>query len=294
MSVASNYPSGPAYKATPGGPGATTLSAAEIGWRDFLKDPRLQRLVEIALANNRDLRVSVLNVAAARANYGIQRAALFPHVNGFADVTRSRTPGSLTTNGQPLTLNTWEAGVSVPAWELDFFGRLRSLTEAQFQLYLANTQARKAAEILLVSQIASQYLIMLADEELLAVTEHQLDTSRAYYNIVKLQFDTGTTTELVLRQAEATVEQAQANHAAYVRARAQDENALVLLLGQPMPEDLPSVIRMGQQAILADIPPGLPSDLLTRRPDILEAEAILHSSTPTSARLARHSFRRSP
>ena len=160
MSVASNYPSGLAYKATQGGPGTTTLPAAEIGWRDFLKDPRLQRLVEIALANNRDLRVSVLNVAAARANYGIQRAALFPHVNGFADVTRSRTPGSLTTNGQPLTLNTWEAGVSVPAWELDFFGRLRSLTDAQFQLYLANTQARKAAEILLVSQIASQYLII--------------------------------------------------------------------------------------------------------------------------------------
>jgi outer membrane protein, multidrug efflux system len=277
MSVASNYPSGPAYKATPGGPGATTLPAAEIGWRDFLKDPRLQRLVEIALANNRDLRVSVLNVAAARANYSIQRATLFPQLNGFADARRSRTPGSLTNNGQPLTLNTWDAGVSVPAWELDFFGRLRSLTDAQFQLYLANAQARKAAEILLVSEVANQYLTMLADDELLAVTQHQLDTSRAYYNIVKLQFDTGTTTELVLRQAETAVEQAEANHAAYVRARAQDENTLVLLLGQAMPGDLPPVIPMGQQAILTDIPPGLPSDLLTRRPDILQAEATLRS-----------------
>ncbi|HTO44574.1 MAG TPA: efflux transporter outer membrane subunit [Burkholderiales bacterium] len=277
LPVASAYPTGPAYKATPGGKGATPLPAAEIGWRDFLTDPRLQKLVEVALANNRDLRISVLNVAQAQSSYRIQRAALFPQVTGFADATRSRTPGSLTTNGQPQTLNTWEAGVAVPAWELDFFGRLRSLSDAQFQLYLANAQARKAAEILLVSEVANQYLTMLADDELLAVTERLLETSRKNYDIVKLQFDTGTTTELALRQAETIVEQAEANHAAYVRARAQDENMLVLLLGQPMPQDLPPVIPMRQQAILADIPPGLPSDLLTRRPDIQEAEAILRS-----------------
>ena len=277
MPVASTYPTGPAYKATPGGKGATALPAAEIGWRDFLTDPRLQRLVEIALANNRDLRVSVLNVAQAQANYRIQRAALFPQVSGFADLKRVRTPGSLTATGQAQALNTWEAGVSVPAWELDFFGRVRSLSEVQFQLYLANAQARKASEILLVSEVANQYLTLLADDGLLAVTERQLETSRAYYKIVKLQFDTGTTAELALRQAETAVEQAEASHAAYVRARAQDENTLVLLLGQSMPEGLPPVIAMGQQAILADIPPGLPSALLTRRPDILEAEATLRS-----------------
>ena len=277
MPVASTFPSGPAYKATPRGKDAITLPAAEIGWRDFLTDPRLQRLVDIALANNRDLRVSVLNIAQAQASYRIQRAALFPQVSGFADVTRSRTPDSLATTGRPGTLNTWQAGVSVSAWELDFFGRLRSLTDAQFQLYLANAQARKAAEILLVSEVANQHLTMLADDELLAVTERVLETSRSYFGIVKLQFDTGTTTELVLRQAETIVEQAEANHAAYVRARAQDENMLVLLLGQPMPKDLPPLIPMDHQSILADIPPGLPSDLLTRRPDILEAEAILRS-----------------
>jgi len=277
MPVASSYPDGPAYKATPGGKGATALPAAEIGWRDFLTDPRLQKLVEIALANNRDLRVSVLNVAQAQAGYRIQRAGLFPQVAGFGDVSRSRTPGSLTMTGKPQTLNTWEAGVAVPAWELDFFGRLRSLTDAQFQLYLATAEARQAAEILLVSEVANQYLTMLADDELLAVTERVLETSRANYDIVKLQLDTGTTTELALRQAETIVEQAEANHAAYVRARAQDENMLVLLLGQPMPKNLPPLIPMGQQAILADIPPGLPSELLTRRPDILAAEANLRS-----------------
>ena len=277
LPVSAAYPAGPAYKATAGAPGGTALPAAEIGWRDFLTDPRLQRLVEIALTNNRDLRVAVLNVAAVRAQYRIQRAQLFPQVSGFADVTRTRTPGSLTSTGKPLTLDTWEAGVAVPAWELDFFGRLRSLSDAQLQLYLASAQARKAAEILLVSGVAIQYLTMLADDEQLAVTERQLETARAYYKIVKLQFDTGTTTELALSQAQTAVEQADATRAGYVRLRAQDENALVLLLGQPMPQDLPPVIPMGQQNILADIPPGLPSDLLTRRPDILEAETNLRA-----------------
>ncbi len=273
LPVSAAYPSGAAYKAS----GGTTLPADEIGWRAFLTDPRLQRLVEIALANNRDLRVSVLNVAAARAQYRIQRAQLFPQVSGFADVTRQRTPGSLTTTGKPLTLNTWEAGVSVPAWELDFFGRLRSLSDAQLQLYFASAQARKAAQILLVSEVANQYLTMLADDELLAVTQQVLEASRAQYKIVQLQFDTGTATELALRQAQTVVELAEANHAAFVRARAQDENTLVLLLGHPLPQDLPPVIPMGQQNILADIPPGLPSDLLTRRPDIQEAEANLRA-----------------
>ena len=241
-----------------------------------MADPRLQRLVEIALENNRDLRVAVLNVAATRAQYRIQRSTLFPQVSGFADGTRSRTPGSLTTTGKPETLGAWEVGVSA-AWEIDFFGRLQSLTDAALQQYFASAQARKAAEILLVSQVAVQYLTVLADDDLLAVTEHTLETARASYDLVKLQFDTGTATELDLRQAQTIVEQAQANYAAQVRLRAQDENALVLLLGQPLPEDLPPLVRLGEQPILADIPAGLPSDLLTRRPDVLQAEAVLRS-----------------
>ncbi|HXK25173.1 MAG TPA: efflux transporter outer membrane subunit [Myxococcota bacterium] len=274
--VASEYPTGPAYKAPPREPSGPTVPAVDVGWRDFMADPRLQRLVEIALENNRDLRVAVLNVAATRAQYRIQRATLFPQVSGFADGTRSRTPADLTPSGTAKTLGVWEAGVSA-AWEIDFFGRLQSLTDAQFQQYLASAQARKAAEILLVSQVATQYLTVLADDDLLEVTEHTLETARASYNLVKLQFDTGTATELALRQAETIVEQAQANYAAQVRLRAQDENALVLLLGQPLPDDLPPVVRLGEQPILADIPAGLPSDLLTRRPDILQAEALLRS-----------------
>ena len=261
--VAGEFPTGPAYKAAPDG-----SPAVDIGWRDFLADPRLQRLVEISLKNNPDLRVAVLNVAQVQAQYRIQRAALLPQVSGFADALHSRTPGSLTQSGNPLVSHTYEAGVSA-AWEIDLFGRLRSLSDAALEQYFATAYARQAAEILLVSQVADQYLTMLAFDEQLAVTRQTLETAQASYKIVKLQFDTGTAPELTLRQAQSIVEQANATNAAQVRARAQAENGVVLLLGQSLPADLPPMLSMGEQKILADIPAGLPSDLLTRRPDIL-------------------------
>ena len=158
--VAGEFPAGAAYKAAP----ASGSPAVDIGWRDFLADPRLQRLVEIALNNNRDLRVAMLNVAQVQAQYRIQRAALAPQVSGFADQSSSRTPGSLTTTGRPLVTHAYEAGVSA-AWEVDFFGRLRSLSDAALEQYFATAYARQAAEILLVSQVADQYLTMLAFDE---------------------------------------------------------------------------------------------------------------------------------
>ena len=262
--VAGEFPTGPAYKDSPAG----GSPAVDIGWRDFLADPRLQRLVEIALKNNRDLRVAMLNVAQVQAQYRIQRAALLPQVDGVADASRTRNKG--------VTSNDYSVGVAA-AWEIDFFGRLRSLSDAALEQYFATAYARQAAEILLVSQVADQYLAMLALNEQLAVTRRTLETAQASYKIVKLQFDTGTAAELTLRQSETVVEQANANDAALVRARAQAENGLVLLIGQPLPADLPPMLPMGEQKILADIPAGLPSDLLARRPDILQAEALLRS-----------------
>jgi multidrug efflux system outer membrane protein len=274
--IAGTFPSGAAYKSAQGGSAGTTLPAADFGWRDFLRDARLQRLVEIALANNRDLRVAMLNVEQVRAQYRIQRAALFPQVGGFADATRTHTPAGIATNGKAITAQVDEVGLSA-AWEIDFFGRLRSLSDAALQQYFATAYARQAAEILLVSQVADQYLTVLAFDEQLQVTQQTTAAARASYDIVKLQFDTGTGTELALRQAETVVELAQATYAAQVRGRAQAENALVLLIGEPLPADLPTAVRLGAQAILSDIPEGLPSELLTRRPDILQAEALLRS-----------------
>ena len=253
------------------------LPASEIGWRDFMADPRLQRLVEIALYNNRDLRVAALNVEQMQAQYRIQRAQLFPWVGAFADASRSRTPADLTGTGSAAISQSYSVGLSV-SWTIDFFGRLGSLRDAALQQYFATAYARQATEILLVSQVADQYLTLLSYDELLAVTQNTLKTSQEYYNLVKLQFDTGTANELTLRQSEGVVEQAQANYTAYVRLRAQAENALVLLIGQPLPADLPPPAGLGNQAILTDIPAGLPSDLLVRRPDIQQAEATLRSA----------------
>jgi len=148
-------------------------AGCRIGWRDFLTDPRLRRLVEIALANNRDLRVAMLNVAQVQAQYRIQRAALAPQVSGFADGSHSRTPGSLSKSGTPLVTHAYETGVSA-AWEVDLFGRLRSLSDAALEQYFATAYARQAAEILLVSQVADQYLTTLAFDEQLAVTRQTL------------------------------------------------------------------------------------------------------------------------
>jgi multidrug efflux system outer membrane protein len=275
--VAGTYPTGDAYKSSTGGPGSTTLPAVDIGWRDFLTDPRLQRLVEIGLANNRDLRVAALSVAQTQAQYRIQRSALFPQISGFADSSSSRTPASLSPAGRATVTHDYQVGVSA-AWEIDFFGRLQSLNDQALQQYFATAQARKAVDILLVSEITDQYLTLLADDELLAVTQRTLETAQASYKLTLLQFQAGTGTELSVRQAETVVEQAKANYSAQIRGRAQAENALVLLLGQPLPADLPPPVPLNTQTILADIPAGLPSDLLTRRPDIMQAEATLRGA----------------
>lgn len=278
--VAPSFPTGGVYETQPGMGGTSTngrsasgATATDIGWRDFFVDPRLQRLVEIALKNNRDLRVSVLNVDAARAQYQITRAELFPAINGVGTESRTRVPEALHT-GPSNPYSVYNVGLSA-SWEIDFWGRIRSLKDQALAQYLSTAQARKAAEISLVSQVADQYLTMLADDDLLQVTQATLKTAQDSYNLTKVQFENGTGTELDLRQAETVLETAKANLQAQERARAQAENALVLLIGEPMPADLPQGLPLGAQNLLTDIPAGLPSDLLTRRPDIMEAEQTL-------------------
>src|SRR5258708_33577469 len=221
--VAGTFPAGAAYKPAPRSPGGTTLPAGDIGWSGFLRDPRLQRLVEIALANNRDLRVAMLNVEQVRAQYRIQRAALFPQVGAFADASRTHTPAGISASGTANTSQTYEVGASM-SWEIDFFGRLKSLGDAALEQYFASAYGRQAAEILLVSQVADQYLTLLAFDEQLLVTRQTAATARASYDIVKLQFDTGTGTDLPLRQPPTVVEQPPPNSAPHIPARAHPPN----------------------------------------------------------------------
>jgi len=213
-------------------------------------------------------------VEKVQAQYRIARANLMPQVNlgaGYTTEASRALSGSNAAIPKDAQLN---LGVS---WAPDFFGRLRSLSDVAQEQYLSSAYARQAAHILLVSQVADQYLTLLADDQQLLVTQQTLTTAQGAYKLIKLQFDTGTASELDVAQAQTTVELALSNQAAQVRARAQAENALTLLVGQPLPAGLPPTPGLSDAAIVADIPAGLPSDLLTRRPDILEAEATLRS-----------------
>ncbi len=246
--------------------------------------------LELALRNNRDLRVAVLNIEVSRAQYRIERANLFPQITAAGSQSRSRTPpgvfsaskssgGVSTTTGagsvsSGAITNIYSVGLQAQ-WQLDFFGQLQSLKDKALYQYLSTAQARKATEILLVS--GSREPVpddALGRRSLEGDPGHPAHLRRIRIGLPR-RSSTGTGTELSLRQAETVVDQAQANYQAQIRARAQAENALVLLVGEPLPADLPAPLALNDQRILADIPAGLPSDLLTRRPDIIEAENTL-------------------
>ena len=275
--VAAAFPTGDAYRASAPAGTARQLPAVDIGWRNFFGDPRLRALVGLALRNNRDLRVSALQVQEAAAQYRIVRAGLFPTVNATASDTRSHVPADLSSSGKGVS-GVYSVGLGAASWELDFWGRIRSLKAQALAQYLATAQARKAAEISLVSQVADQYLTVRAYDEQLKVTRETLRNAEASYQLARLQFNVGTGSELTLREAQGVVEQARASLASQLRLRAQAENALTLLVGEPLPADLPAPLPLDDQHILADIPAGLPSDLLTRRPDIMAAEQRLRAA----------------
>ncbi|NUZ04524.1 efflux transporter outer membrane subunit [Schlegelella sp. ID0723] len=254
--------------------GAGTTAAADIPWQTFFGDARLRTLIQVALDNNRDLRASALAIERARALYNVQRASGFPTVGVGVG-------GQLQPNPKELgggTSQLYTAGLAVPSWEIDFFGRIRSLSEAALAQFLATEEARRAAQISLIAAVANTYFAALADDELLAVTEQTLATREETLRLTRLRFDVGASSEFELRQAESLLESARATLAQQVRQRALDENALVLLLGQPVPADLPPGLRLADQQLVTDLPAGLPSELLTRRPDIRQAEQLLLSA----------------
>jgi multidrug efflux system outer membrane protein len=241
---------------------------ANIAWQRFFTDPRLQQLIGMALANNRDLRVSVLNIEQARAAFQIQRSARFPSLNAGLTANRAATAGDA-----PLT-SVYQAGLSVSAFELDLFGRVRNLSDAALAQYLATEEARKTAQISLIATVANTYLAKLADEEQLALTQQTLKTREESLRLTKLRFENGVVSKLDLQQSISLVEGARAVLAQQQRLRAQAINALTLLVGQPIPDDLPAGATLATTN-LPDLPAGLPSDLLASRPDIRAAEQQL-------------------
>lgn len=256
-----------AEAATPG-----SQAASDIAWQSYFIDERLKRLIDVALKNNRDLRVAVLNIEQARATYGIRRADLWPSVGLGATGTRQPRTG-----GDGIS-SVYTVGLQVTAYELDLFGRVHSLSQAALAQYLGTEEGRKAAQISLISGVATTYLNLIADDELLGLTRETLKTREESFKLSKLKFDNGAASELDYRQNESLLEAARVTLAQLTRQRAQDENALVLLLGQPLPADLPPPLAMSEQRLASDLPAGLPSEVLARRPDVRQAEQQLIAS----------------
>lgn len=274
MSLAPKYerPAAPVPASFPDdGTHAAGPLASELDWQRFFGDERLKRLIGIALANNRDLRIAALNIEQARALYDVRRADQWPTVGVGAGLTRqpntNRSVGGIT--------SLYTVGLAVTSYELDFFGRVRSLSDAALAQYLATEEARKTAQMSLVASVAGTYLGLLADEELLAVTRQALVTREESLKLTKLKFDHGASSELDYRQAESLYEAAKIALAQQTRQRALDDNALALLLGQPVPADLPAGQPLTGQPLVADLPAGVPSEVLVRRPDVRAAEEQL-------------------
>ncbi len=257
---------------------AREISVRDIGWRDFFVDPRLQSLIGAALANNRDLRVAVLNIEKARAQYRVQRSALFPGIDASGSFTREKLPPALTFGVGSFTSNIYQAGVGISNYEIDLFGRVRSLTHAALEQYLAQEEARRSAQLVLIAEVANAYLTLASDKDLQHLAQQTLESQEHSYELSKRSHDAGTTSGLDLAQAQTTVEQARADAARYEGNVAQDIDALQLLVGAPLdPSWLPEAFdakTMGLEAL----PAALPSDVLLRRPDVLEAEHALRSA----------------
>ncbi|MGO4378728.1 efflux transporter outer membrane subunit [Pseudoduganella sp. RAF53_2] len=263
------WPQGEAYK--PGKPAPDAKAAADIQWRDFITDDKLRELVGMALANNRDLRVSTLNIEKARAQYNIDRAALLPKVSAGVDQNASRAPGGTITRQ-------YTGGLVFPSYELDFFGKVRNLSEAGLQTYLGTQEARNAQQIALVSEVATAWLTLAADKERLRLAQDTLKSQQISFELSKRRFDAGATSGLDMYEAQSSVEAARNDMAIYTAQVAADENALALLVGVPVPERLLPQSPLDNVAQLADLPEGVPSAVLQRRPDVVEAERSLQAA----------------
>jgi multidrug efflux system outer membrane protein len=263
------------------------IPAEELGWREFFPDLQLQQLIVLALANNRDLQVAALNVETAQAHYRIQRADLFPTISATASeqaerlpigVLEASFPGGNTSAPGSVVSHTYTAGLGFTNFELDLFGRIRSLAHADMQQYFSVEETRRSAQIALVAEVANAYLVLLMDQTLLDITRQTLENQSASYELTRKMFERGTTTELSLRQSESTVDTARANLAQYGRALAQDRDALQLLLGTQIPESIDLSAGLDRPELVSAVDEAIPSNVLVKRPDVLAAEHLLKAA----------------
>lgn len=255
------------------------IPAADIGWSEFFPDAELKALIRRALTNNRDLRIATLNVEAVRAQYRIQRADLVPAIDAQGQANNQRVPASLSQTGESQLNRSYSAGVGVSAFELDLFGRVRSLRRAALEEFFRVEENRTAAQLALVSEVANAWLTLIADRELLKLAEETRDSQRKSFDLTQLRFKQGVSSEIDLHRSETAWREAEVDIAVQTRRVAQDRNALSLLVGEPLPAD----VAAGEHAIDAqtfklELPVGVPSLVLARRPDVRAAEHALKAA----------------
>jgi multidrug efflux system outer membrane protein len=247
------------------------LPAIDLKWQDFFTDAQLQRIIQQALENNRDLRLAALNVERAQGMYGIQRGDLFPSFTAEGGRTKQRQSRDLLETGRGRTSQVYSADLGFAGWELDFFGRIRSLSEQALEEYLATDEGRRGAQIALISQVARTYYLLAADRENLALARWTLENQQAGYELIKKRFEVGSVSELDLKRAHIPVDTARSELARYTQLAAQDLNALTLLAGSAVPEDwLPKDLSAAGK--LTDVAAGVSSEVLLLRPDVVAAE----------------------
>ncbi len=273
--VPAQWPTGPAYEEAKAV--QDTQTVPDLPWRDFITDARLREIIETALVNNRDLRVAALNVERAKALYGIGRASLLPTINALGSWYQERIPADLSSNGSAYTAEQYSVNLGMTSWEIDFFGRIRSLKDKALEEYFATDQALRGTQILLVSTVAQAYLALAADREALQLVSKTLEAQEASYKLIRKRYEVGMISELDLKRAQSQVDVARGDVARYAQLVAQDENGLNLLVGSPIREDLIAP-DLGSISEPRDISPGLSSEPLLNRPDVLAAEHQLKAA----------------
>ncbi|MDO1509920.1 MULTISPECIES: efflux transporter outer membrane subunit [unclassified Neisseria] len=256
----------------------TAIQAASLGWQDYFTDPRLHRLIELALARNTDLRTAALNAEAIRKQYMIARADLLPGINASGSGQRGRVAADLSTTGTSRVSSSYTVGLGITAYELDLFGRVRSTAEAAKQNYFNSAAARDSAHLSLVATVAKAYFNERYAEEAMKLAQNVLKTREQTYKLTQLKHKAGVVSAIDLRQQEALIESAKADYAAAVQSKEQAQNALAVLINRQLPEDLPAGLPLNKQFKISKLPAGLTSDVLLNRPDIRAAEHSLRQA----------------
>ena len=270
--VPASWPVGDAYLR------AAEATLPEIDYRDIFRAPNLRALIERAAANNQDLKLAAANVALARGQLRVQRAALLPRIDGSAAVTVGESATRSGAGRGDDASTAYELGVGLTSYEIDFFGRVRSLSESALEDYFGTEAAARAARVTLTAEVANAYLTVAADRSLLGIAQETVKIAERSVELTRARLAGGIAPRSDVRQAETVLAQALSDAANLTTVVAQDRNALELLVGAQVEDELlPASIEAAHDE-LADLPAGLDSGVLLRRPDVLQAEYQLRSA----------------